>query len=308
MRRITFVVVMALVSILSLHTAPRATALSATFGWLDTAQPYSDNVLSVSGWAMTSDYPQAALGVRIRVDSSTYFFPAGNYRLANLQRTDVGAAYPGYGNYHGFAFMIPMADGTHTVCAEAQNSGVYNDLSGCRTVTMWGTNGRYEGRLWPHHQGVVLWLKYNYHGASALRTGIDDGATSWNPATRVFLTDAQGAPSHITLSWQDFRQSPVLPADIVALTGNERCLSIQAPCNFGSPHFGGPIQEGVIFLDESEPLMTKSSAARRWAVAHEMGHALGLHHPPSPGVATIMAYSSDYPSDFDFGSINNAYP
>jgi hypothetical protein len=118
---------------------PRRTlALSPAVGWLDTvvAVNSSSGQILIQGWALTSDYPLAALGVRIKIDGLLYPMPSPGYILANTYRPDVGAAYPGYGDYHGFYAWVTAPPGVHTVCTQAQNSGVYNDLSGCRGYSM----------------------------------------------------------------------------------------------------------------------------------------------------------------------------
>jgi hypothetical protein len=59
--------------------------------------------------------------------------------LANGTRTDVGAAYPGAGNAHGFSTSVKLAKGTHDVCVRALNiygsNGINGDL-GCKKITI----------------------------------------------------------------------------------------------------------------------------------------------------------------------------
>src|SRR5690349_21500053 len=116
----------------------KASALSPSIGYLDgiiLVNPDTQQAL-IWGWALTSDYPAAALGVRIKVDGSIYPMPSPGYILANAYRPDVGAAYPGYGDYHGFLAWVTVPWGTHTLCAQAQNSGVYSNLINCYTYSM----------------------------------------------------------------------------------------------------------------------------------------------------------------------------
>ena len=58
---------------------------------------------------------------------------------ANLSRTDVGSAWPGYGNLHGFDFKVTLSPGFHTLCAfgvnAANTAGISNNI-GCRNVTV----------------------------------------------------------------------------------------------------------------------------------------------------------------------------
>lgn len=81
----------------------------------------------VQGWAIDPDLP-GPIQVHIQVDGVTV---AG--LTANTVRTDVGAAFPGYGNYHGFDGVVPASAGRHQVCAFAINvgSGWPNSWLGC---------------------------------------------------------------------------------------------------------------------------------------------------------------------------------
>ncbi len=57
-----------------------------------------------------------------------------------MTRSDVGAAYPGYGANHGYDATVTAAKGTHTVCTYAINtlSGTTNPVlkTPCPTVTV----------------------------------------------------------------------------------------------------------------------------------------------------------------------------
>ena len=61
--------------------------------------------------------------------------------VAGNERDDVGASFPGYGPDHGFAVSVPLAAGTHSVCAYGINvsAGRSNRALGCRTATVGGT-------------------------------------------------------------------------------------------------------------------------------------------------------------------------
>lgn len=61
----------------------------------------------------------------------------GSYVLGNGTRTDVGRAYPGYGDARGFSGSVPAPEGTQVVCVTLSNVGVGAHTSlGCRTVTV----------------------------------------------------------------------------------------------------------------------------------------------------------------------------
>jgi hypothetical protein len=55
---------------------------------------------------------------------------------ASLSRPDVGHAFPGYGDAHGFAATFAIGGGPHTVCAFGINVGLgANSTIGCRPFT-----------------------------------------------------------------------------------------------------------------------------------------------------------------------------
>ncbi len=103
------------------------------FGSLDLVEPRPGGV-RVAGWAVDPD-TTGPVAVHVYVDGAfAAAVPTG------LPRPDVGAAY-GYGDGHGFDTVItPVANGAHTVCAYAINTGAgsVNTSIGCRPVTVGG--------------------------------------------------------------------------------------------------------------------------------------------------------------------------
>jgi hypothetical protein len=87
--------------------------------------------LSVSGWAMDPDSPTVATQVHLYVDGG------GTALIADGSRPDVGAAFPGAGDRHGFAWSAGLAPGVHTVCAYAIDVEMSwrNTPLGCRTLS-----------------------------------------------------------------------------------------------------------------------------------------------------------------------------
>ncbi|WP_341975319.1 hypothetical protein LTA6_003680 [Microbacterium sp. LTA6] len=85
---------------------------------------------AVSGWAID---PNTTEPIAVHV----YAGSAGSAFLANVSRPDVGAAYPGSGDRHGFSVTVPaVGAGATDVCVYAMNSGAgANVLLGCRSVT-----------------------------------------------------------------------------------------------------------------------------------------------------------------------------
>lgn len=87
--------------------------------------------LMIRGWAID---PNTTGGIDIHVYANGSFAGAVN---TTDYRPDVGAAYPGYGDYHGFVLRIrPEFEGDITVCSYAINvgAGTTNPLLGCSTV------------------------------------------------------------------------------------------------------------------------------------------------------------------------------
>lgn len=114
------------------------TASAKPIGKLDAAQDAGDAV-RVRGWAID---PTTAASTRVHV----FVNSAGAGYTANATRTDVGAAYPGYGNAHGFDLTIAAKAGSHKVCASAISvDGARNQSIGCKTVTV--TKAAPDGRV-----------------------------------------------------------------------------------------------------------------------------------------------------------------
>jgi acetyl esterase/lipase len=101
-------------------------------GALDSAVNVGPGTTEVSGWAIDPD-TTAPIDVHAYVDGR--FAGAAT---ANVLRTDVGKAYPGYGDLHGYRFSLAkQAAGPHTVCLYAINvsTGSSNPQIGCRNFT-----------------------------------------------------------------------------------------------------------------------------------------------------------------------------
>lgn len=89
-----------------------AVAYGVAIGALD-AVVVAAGTVEVSGWAI--DNARAApVEVELLVDDVVVV-----RRAAGSVRPDVGAAYPGYGAAHGYAFAEPIGPGPHRVCVRA---------------------------------------------------------------------------------------------------------------------------------------------------------------------------------------------
>ncbi|MDT5233699.1 MAG: hypothetical protein QOI39_4199, partial [Mycobacterium sp.] len=106
-------------------------------GHLEIAWP-ATGAVQVGGWALDADTTDP-ITVHIYVDGA---FRAAIPAAGN--RPDVGAAFPGMGDAHGFgAFVTGFYGGVHTVCAYAINAGGgVNPQLGCAKVTLGGGNPR----------------------------------------------------------------------------------------------------------------------------------------------------------------------
>ena len=79
------------------------------------------------------DNPPSPLAVHVYVDGRW-----GRSITADTQRADVGRAFPGVGDQHGFKGTVNVPGGQHEVCAYLINTGQgsTNPLLACRTVTV----------------------------------------------------------------------------------------------------------------------------------------------------------------------------
>lgn len=103
----------------------------APIGKVDTSSFALGNLL-VTGWSLDLDTTDP-----IRVTASVDGVAVQTV-TADLPRADVQKAYPEWGGGHGYTFVLPVVDGTHTVCLTARNAtgtpGVHTSL-GCRDAS-----------------------------------------------------------------------------------------------------------------------------------------------------------------------------
>jgi hypothetical protein len=98
-------------------------------GSLDGAARVAGGV-RLSGWALD---PSTAAAVPLHVYVNGAW---GGQLSANSARPDVGTAYPGFGDQHGFDTTLPVGSAPATVCVYAINvgPGATNPLVGCRSI------------------------------------------------------------------------------------------------------------------------------------------------------------------------------
>jgi hypothetical protein len=111
--------------------------------------------IRVNGWAFDPDTVQP-IDLHVYVDGRW----GGSYN-ANAPRPDVGRAYPGYGDNHGFVIDLQRglnAGATNNVCVFGINvQAGFNSLIGCRSVQVPGGMpfGNLEGSTVSGDQGVL---------------------------------------------------------------------------------------------------------------------------------------------------------
>ena len=87
--------------------------------------------LKVQGWALDTA-TAGPVQVRLSVDGRL-----ATTVTANVPRPDVGATWKGFGDAHGYAALLPMNPGAHSVCATAlRASGTGSTALGCKPFTM----------------------------------------------------------------------------------------------------------------------------------------------------------------------------
>ncbi|GAA2020574.1 CAP domain-containing protein [Nakamurella flavida] len=105
------------------------------FGSLDAVWQENGKIVA-AGWALNPTRPGEQVPVHVYVTSSTSRGYAGS---AGNPRADVGGAFPGYGNNHGYAITVPTnGSGRQQVCAYAVPTvgGTGNVSLGCRDLVV----------------------------------------------------------------------------------------------------------------------------------------------------------------------------
>lgn len=106
-------------------------------GMLDSAEG-SENKIRVYGWAFDADDYNKQLDIHVYIGGPAGSGAAATAIKADKSRPDVGRAYPGAGNYHGYDAWIDVnVSGNQTVYVYAINvGGGTNVLLGTKTVNV----------------------------------------------------------------------------------------------------------------------------------------------------------------------------
>ncbi|MEO5842675.1 MAG: twin-arginine translocation signal domain-containing protein [Acidimicrobiales bacterium] len=115
-----------------IRLAGSTVAVGAPFGSFDLITRVPGGA-RVAGWIID---PNAERGsAHIYVDGRLVQLATGD-----LNRPDVGAAYPGFGPAHGFDAVVPLTDGNHSICIYAFNESqpANSPLLACKTVAVSG--------------------------------------------------------------------------------------------------------------------------------------------------------------------------
>ena len=119
------------------HRRPRGvcTGGASPIGSFDVASPAGPEKIRVGGLG-----PRPGHG-RTRSPCTSTSTRSAPPSPPTSPRPDVAAAYPGYGDLHGFSALIPAAPGPHQVCAYGINvqGGSQPAALGCYQVTVTGT-------------------------------------------------------------------------------------------------------------------------------------------------------------------------
>lgn len=108
------------------------TTTGSPFGNLEASQA-GIGTASFTGWVLDPDTTEP-VAIHAYVNGQW----GGSYR-ADLSRPDVGRAYPGFGEGHGFQVALPLRGGNNSVCLYGISvRGGSNSLIGCRDVTVPG--------------------------------------------------------------------------------------------------------------------------------------------------------------------------
>lgn len=151
----------------------------------------SSTRIRLAGWAVDEDTP-APVNVRVTAPGYTRLFTADAYR------PDVGSAFPGAGDYHGFDVSLQdLPDGELSVCVTAVNAagtgGADTELD-CRTVTVRHAADGFLDSVASGPDGTAAtgWA-YDPDGAAPVQVRVTAGGGTRVETTTVSRPDVQAA-------------------------------------------------------------------------------------------------------------------
>lgn len=146
-------------------------------------------VVSVVGWALDRDDP-SPVDVRVHVDGEQKIVVR-----ADLDRPDVGNAFPGMGPRHGFAMDLRLSNVSREFCLYAVNRGAGADaLLGCREVNpMSGPPIGNAERIEQRSSGVVVegWALDPDSSDAATVDVLVDGRIEASAVTNIIRPDVR---------------------------------------------------------------------------------------------------------------------
>ena len=227
------------------------------FGSVDSVSAANGRVRAW-GWAIDPD-TTAPIAVHVYVGAAGY---------AITYRPDVGAAYPGFGDYHGYDASFTTATGTYNVCVYAINvpSGP-NPQLGCRSVFVPPPDPPSAPTVSsPTHPSSATWYASNDPQFSFAATDATHGINgySWD-----YTTNATTVPDDVADA-----ASPVTLVDRADGTG---WFHVKAR-NGANPNLWGPTTHFQVSIDASAPTAPAVSAvaphvcnASTWAADNTPG-------------------------------------
>ncbi|HWC47778.1 MAG TPA: CHAP domain-containing protein [Solirubrobacterales bacterium] len=127
-----------------LHPHDLPTETHNPLGSYDLANSPTPGMARIGGWAFDPDAKTSPVTIHAYVGAEAGQPGAEGHNLgvASNQRPDVGAAYPGVGDYHGFDFTFETPKrGLQPICVYAINLGAGgNTFLGCKTVAIGDPN------------------------------------------------------------------------------------------------------------------------------------------------------------------------